>query len=62
MPRKNQPTVIFQPTQDEKDRLDAYCDAQQRSMTAVLRDLIRTLPDYREKTMQAVIEQLTDNA
>lgn len=62
MPRKNQPTIIFQPIQEERDRLEAYCKAQQRSMTEVLRELIRTLPDYREKTMQDVIEKLIDNA
>ncbi|HEY9740063.1 MAG TPA: hypothetical protein V6C90_06190 [Coleofasciculaceae cyanobacterium] len=48
MPRKNQPTVVFQPSQEELQLLDDYCKSSNRSRTDVLRELIRTLKRRRK--------------
>lgn len=48
MPRKNQPTVVFQPSQEELKLLDDYCKSSNRSRTDVLRELIRTLKRRRK--------------
>ena len=45
--KKDAAKVFFQPTYSEKDILDAYCAVVGRSKTDVLREYIRTLPDYR---------------
>lgn len=48
MPRgSNQPYINFQPTLEEKEILEAFCKAHQQTKTAVLRDLIKNLPDCR---------------
>lgn len=61
MPRKKQPFVNFQPSDEEKEILEAFCKAQDHTKTRVLRDLIRTLPDYREKTVQLTVQNLMNN-
>ena len=45
MPRKNATSITFQATPEEKEQLQAYCDAHQRSQTEILRELIRSLPN-----------------
>lgn len=52
MPRKNQPSIMFQPSEEELAILESYCKANRHSKTRVLRDLLRTLPDLRSEATQ----------
>lgn len=45
MPKQGLPYINFQPTQAERDKLEAYCKATSRTKTEVLRELIRSLPN-----------------
>jgi hypothetical protein len=60
---QGQPFVTFQPTHKEKGKLEAYCKATRRSKTDVLRELIRSLPDYRlqvTETSEATVKATTE--
>lgn len=37
------PTICFQPSEAEREILETYCQQQERTMTDVLRELIRGL-------------------
>ena len=43
MPRKDQGWLTFQLSEVERQLLERYCEQRQRSKTAVLRELVRTL-------------------
>ena len=45
MPKQGLPYINFQPTQAERDKLEAYCKATSRTKTEVMRELIRSLPE-----------------
>ena len=51
--KKDAAKVFFQPSYAEKGILDAYCEVVGRSKTDVLREYIRTLPDYRSQVTEA---------
>lgn len=50
--KKDAAKIFFQPSYIEKDVLEAYCKHHQRSKSDVLREFIRTLPDYRSQVTE----------
>ncbi|GBF78729.1 TOBE domain-containing protein [Aphanothece sacrum] len=58
MPRKQQGWITFQSSATERQILDQYCEAAQRSKTEVLRELLRHLGQmlsFDDKTGQPVV-------
>ncbi len=46
MPRKEQGWITFQSSEEERQILEKYCHLSQRTKTEILRQLVRSLPEF----------------